>query len=99
MNSYLQNKSKTLDYRSGKTIESTSLRLHDGYNGLKQEIFFHISETYNFYTDGTSDLFKRFYIKEDNRIYANIGEQSRQYATEKGYRNAIKRWSKQSIQK
>ena len=90
---------KTLDYRSGRTIESTRVQMQDGCNGVKQVIFFYISESYNFYTDGTSDLFKRYYIKQDGREYANIGEQDRFYETEKGYRNAIKRWAKKSILK
>mgnify|MGYP003153346560 FL=1 len=90
---------KTLDYRSGRTIESTRVQMLDGCNGVKQVIFFYISESYNFYTDGTSDLFKRYYIKQDGREYVNIGEQDRFYETEKGYRNAIKRWAKKSILK
>ena len=90
-------KMRTLDHRSSKTIESTRLQMEDGCNGVKQVIFFYISESYNFYTDGTIDLFKRYYIKQDGREYVNISEQDRFYETEKGYRNAIKRWTKKSI--
>lgn len=87
---------RELDYRQSKTIESTRLQMDDGCNGVKQVIFFYISESYNFYTDGTKELFKIYYIKQDDRQYVNISEQSRHYDTEKGYRNAIKRWSKKA---
>lgn len=88
---------KTLDHRTSKTIERTKLQMENGCNGVKQVIFFYISECYNVYADGTSDLFKTYYIKQDRREYVNIGEQDRFYETEKGYRNAIKRWTKKSI--
>lgn len=88
---------KTLDFRTSETIESTSIRLEDGCNGVEQKIYFRISESYNNYTDGTKELFQRTYIKNDHREYVNMSEKSRYYSNEKGYRNAIKRWSKKSI--
>ena len=88
---------KTLDYRSSKTIESTTIQLEDGCNGVRQSIHFRISESYNNYTDGTTELFNRTYVKNDGREYVNMSEKSRYYSNEKGYRNAIKRWSKKSI--
>jgi hypothetical protein len=88
---------KTLDYRTSRTIESTRLQMEDGCNGVEQVIFFNITEDYNHYTDGTVDLFKRTYAKQDGRQYVNQGDFHRHYKTEKGYRNAIKRWSKKAV--
>jgi hypothetical protein len=88
---------RTLDYRTSETIESTTLQMENGCNGIKQTISFIIYETYNHYTDGTVELFSRDYIKQDGREYVKISEQSRHYPSEKSYRNAIKRWSKKAI--
>tara|TARA_R110000744_G_scaffold156183_1_gene271755 strand:- start:231 stop:521 length:291 start_codon:yes stop_codon:yes gene_type:complete len=88
---------KTLDYRTSKTLESTRLQLENGCNNSEEVILFLVSETYNVYTDGTKDVFKKYYIKNDERTYAPGAEYSRHYASEKGYRNAIKRWSKEAV--
>ncbi len=87
---------RTLDYRTSETLESTSLQMQDGFNGVKQVISFHISRTYNVYTDGTREVFQTSYIKQDGREYVNQSEIARFYSTEKAYRNAIKRWSKKA---
>ena len=88
---------KTLDYRTSKTLESTRLQLENGCNNSEEVILFLVSETYNVYTDGTKDVFKKYYIKNDERDYVTQAEVSRHYASEKGYRNAIKRWSKEAV--
>lgn len=88
---------KTLDYRTTETIESTELRMKDGCNGVKQVILFCVSKTYNTYTDGTKELWKTDYIKQDGREYVNQSEFFRVYPSEKSYRNAIKRWSKSAV--
>ena len=75
-------------------MENTSIRLGKGYN---QVIYFRVSESYNTYKDGTKELFQRLYIKNDERDYVRMSEKYRTYSTEKGYRNAIKKWSKLAI--
>tara|TARA_R110000822_G_scaffold124309_3_gene258810 strand:+ start:4220 stop:4474 length:255 start_codon:yes stop_codon:yes gene_type:complete len=73
-------------YRTSKVLESTS---------LGRTMHFNITETYNVYEDGTTTLFSKDYIKQDYRECINIIEHNRYYASEKGYRLAIKRWSKE----
>ena len=88
---------KTLDYRTSKTIESTRLQMEDGCNGVKQVIFFFVEQTHNVYTDGTSEVWRTSYVKQDGREFVKQSEVSRYYDTEKSYRNAIKRWSRKAI--
>ena len=88
---------KTLDYRTSKTLESTKIQLENGCNNVEQVIFFSIRETYNYFTDGSVEVFKKDYIKQDDRETTNISEDYREYNTEKGYRDAIKRWSKHGV--
>jgi len=87
---------KTLESRDSKTIEATRVVV-ENFLGKEEVIYFYISETYNTYTDGTQELWKTTFIKNDGREYVNISEQFRVYPNEKSYRNAIKRWSKKSI--
>ena len=84
---------KTLEHRSTETIEVTTLEMEGS-----EKITFHIKDDYNHYTDGTKELFKRHYVKNDSRPYVNISESYRTYGSEKGYRGAIKRWSKKAIE-
>ena len=95
-NKQKQIKMKTLEVRSSKTIEATSIKV-ENFLGREEVIYFYISETYNTYTDGTEELWKTSFVKNDQRDYANQSEQFRVYPNEKSYRNAIKRWSKKSI--
>ena len=71
--------------------------MEDGCNGVEQVIFFFVNETYNVYTDGSKELFKTSYIKQDGREYVRQSEINRYYDNEKSYRNAIKRWSKKML--
>jgi len=88
---------KTLNYRTSNTIENTRLQMKQGCNGIEQVIFFYISETYNFYTDGSKELFNKSYVKQDGRQYVRQSEVNRYYNNEKSYREAIKRWKTKAI--
>ena len=86
-------RSKTLDYRTSETLESNTINMVDD-SGRKYYIGFYVDKHTNHYTDGTTDTFSINYKKYDGHENARQSETPRFYDTEKGYRNAIKNWSK-----
>lgn len=81
---------KTLDYRTSENIELVLVKSTDEFQAGCIE-FVH-SKEYNHYTDGSVELFKEYFTKNDQREC--VRSDYRTYSSKKAWSNAINRAKK-----